>query len=215
MKLTQIIVSTTYDSPYKIKFNRETWSTSEMYFYQVRKIPTKSIYRLNVILHEKSETFHKHLNVNGVINVYKVFDFDEYFSEAIHLRKRKILDIIYDALVSIVNEEDLDIELLNQAYTYCLSKNLENRWIFNDRFYLSPDKKYYGAFEIVWEIDSFFIYGKLFDKEKKLLCSKLLLKTEPYNGDFIYWAKALWNNSSFVLKSKTGNEWEINTSCIQ
>lgn len=205
MKLRELSVQTIQNHVYQKKFNCETWCIVEMYWNQIKNLKTNKLAKVVVFLGDNREP----QIFGNVYSSYKSFDFEIYFGLPELDRKRIVLDVIHNELLNIASKEDISMSELNNAYNYCLENNLENRWLFKDKYFLSTDGQYYGAIECLWELNRFEAIGIILDHNKKVINKKIMVKIEPYLGDFIYWAKCGWNENEFYLQSKQGEKWGI------
>ena len=210
MKIREFSVRTIYNHEYQKAFNSSTWCIREMYWYGLRKFKEAPYAKVVVTLGEE-----KPIEVHGkVYNAYKPFDFEKYFALEDAKKKKVILDILHTELMYIFNEEGLDTSILIQSYNSCIQRSLLNKWLLKEKYFSSKDRKYKGAVECVWELDSFVATGIILDQKKQELARKVLVEVEPYMGDFIYWAKCGWEADSFYLESKKGERWKIGLNLI-
>lgn len=205
MKIRELSIQTIPKHKNQKAFNSGCWCIKEMYWYQLRKLSTKDIAKLVVILGEDKPT----KRFKNILSIYREFDFDNYFKKKEYEKKKIVLQILHSELSAIADEQGIDRKILNHAFQYCVDHNFENKWLFKNKCFKSPNNKYYGAVECDWKIDKFTATGIILDKKKNELWRERLIETEPYFGDFIYYCKCGWDDNVFFLQSKEKDRWQI------
>jgi len=198
-RINELSVHSGFGNKPQKKFNTETWCTVEMYWMQIRNLTSKNFRKFVISLGEErpKEKFGK------FYTCYQPFDFENYFKQDIWHRKKTILDLIHFKMMELSEEEEIDSKKLEEAYQTCLDKNLENTFLFKNKYFRSPDRKHYGGIECVWELDSFKAIGLVLDKNKQEIKRQELLEHLPHFGDFIYGAKCFWEQDKFCLASNS------------
>lgn len=205
MYFREFSVGTNYKLEFGKKFNLETWCICEMFWYQLRKMKTKSLMKLALRLSDVPTL--SYIETYG--NVYSenlFFDFEDYFNKNSEDKKKIILDIIYYKLLELAPEQELD--LIKSAYNYCIINNYKNIWLLRDKYVKSKKLNLYGAIECNWDIDFFKATAIICDKNKNIIKKQEILKIEPHMGDFVYYCKMEWDDNIFKLKS-SDQTWQV------
>lgn len=208
MRLRELSIQTIPGYIYQKAFNSSVWCIKEMYWRLLNNFNTKDIAKIVIRLGEDNPN----QRFGNILIINKCFDFENYFKCNTQKRKRIILELMHDLLMSVCVDQDVNNKLLLGAYKCCILHDLCNKWIFRDKYYISSDRQHYGAMECYWEYDHFAVTSIIYDRYKKEVHRKRLLKIEPYLGDFIYNCKCGWDNGVFFLESKDGNRWCVKMS---
>ncbi len=197
MNLTQIDLRLPYKHKYEDNFNPDTWCVPELYWYYLRGYPTGNIEKVNIIVSDNiyDET---PMSVFGFREAYLPFDFDTYFTSNKLDKKKMQLEAIHTGMIQIANKEGWDTVPLSDAYNKCLKNNLEYKFDVG-KLKSSPNRKYKVGFWCNWDIDVFELYWVLYDKSNNEIKRQKFLEKPPYEGEFIYYAKWKWLDSSKVL----------------
>jgi len=188
------------------RFNSSAWCIAEMYWYNLKSYK-KSPYAKVVLILGVNRLTEKFSNV---YIAYKEFDFDKYFSMSEIEKKKVLLNLMHLEMYLIFKEERLDCAILENAYNNCINRKLENKWLLKDKYFISKNRKYKGGIECLWGMSSFSASAVIFDLDNNESLREILVQTEPYLGDFIYWSKCGWRENKFYLEeSKSGRYWEV------
>jgi hypothetical protein len=203
--------------PFVKDFNYANQALTEMFWYSLNILKATSETNSHFkFIPSKNEGFNN--EVKGFCNFLIPFDFSYYFSLNVFDKKKMLLDIIYQKLNEVADGQKIDKQKLQTGYQYCLDHNLEFKWRLNDRFYISPDKKYYGVIECYWEMDFVEAVAIVFNSSKQELFREKLFKESPTLGNFenIHSSNIVWEKNVFsfelvnVFYDKTKqNRWEI------
>ncbi|AZA84945.1 hypothetical protein C1637_21945 [Chryseobacterium lactis] len=214
MNLHEIKLSAQFGFTKQKDFNTETWAVSELYWSFLKEYDTSKVKKCVISASDDwGEEQQKYTNWEDLKEVSISFDFAKYFTLDKQDKKHMQLEAIHDGMLQIAKKEKWEKQPLIDAYNQCLEKDLEYQF-FVGTPKLSPDRKLKINFWCNWDIDIFEVYSVLYDKNNNELERKKIIEKPPYNGEFIYYAKWKWLDSSKVLledKYKYGNneKWEI------
>jgi len=211
MFLNRIAIYAPHRSSYEREFNLETHCPCEMFFFHLGKIETKNLGYLNInLVPSKDEVIVQKWN-GSFLTVYQVFDFENYFQLNNLGKKKCLLKIVYDNMISICTEQEIDRSTIDECYETCLSqKNIEHRWILRKSYKRSPNHKYYGNVECYWDLDKFTASAIILNKNKEQILKKELLNLLPHRGEQIYYSKIGWSLNDFYIESKYGDKVKMN-----
>jgi hypothetical protein len=138
----------------------------------------------------------------NVVAVKKQFDFEKYHRSNIYERKKMVLDVLQEGVLTLAEIDSLDRKPLLVAYDCCMQKGLEYKYLLKDKYYLSPNRKLYAGVWCNWNIDKFEAYVIIFDKNKKEI-ERIKLMESPY-WDLEPMGNAGWDKKTgeFYLFSK-------------
>ena len=224
MILRQIAVHAPHG--YEKQFNTNTYCIVEMYWFHwyksIKKHNEKAM-KVNISLVISKKEFEHDTNLGGFYKRYILFNPQKYFSLSPYEKKKMLLDITHNTMMKISDKIGVDKKGLIAAYKYCLEKKLQNKWLFKDKYYKSPDKKYYAGIECNWTLNKFELTGILLDNNKKEILRKKITTKPAYKGEFIYYTKCYWKNNKFIIESQNDfysdligeKKWILDTSKIK
>jgi len=187
------------------KFNIATWSIGRLYLACLGKYQG-GVFK-KAIIEVSRELAASEVNLIedkvNVVEIHKTFDFELFFQlEDNYAKKKMLLEVLHDGMTLIAKHEGWDINQLQEAYDCCIKRNLEFRWLINNKYHLSPDKKYYAAILCDWDIDKFEVSAVFFNKSKEEIVRTKLFEVMP--NDIQLFGKMAWDEGTgeFCLFSK-------------
>jgi len=137
-----------------------------------------------------------------VIRISERFDFEKYAAEDVFGKRKMVLDVLQSGLLAISTAEGWDSKPLTAAYNCCLSRNLEFKYIFKEKYWRSPNRQAYAAVYCCYEVEQFEAYVIFFDKSKQEIGRRKLIES-PYL-DLEPFGKTSWSEDSnqFLVYSK-------------
>lgn len=211
MILKEISIITTYNHPYQLMFNKETWCVSELFVKCLGKFNSGHFNKIVIRLGDNESVLDNKVdNLIDVVLLNKFFDFNTYFVNNKIARKVILLDVLYNNLLYLANIYYWHIDQITNAYRLCKEKNIEYQWILRNKLIRSPDHKYYAAVFCNWDIDRFEAYIILYNSQKIEISRKKIMESEPHLVE--PFGKIAWENGNkFVVSSKdTEREWILN-----
>lgn len=188
----------------------DTWCIQELFLSCLSlKYDSKKFKKIVIELVTKSELSNKIQDMVDVISITKTLDFENYFQCSNYEKKKILLDILQEGITTICESEGWELAPLLKAYQCCLDKKLEYSWLRKDKYFLSPNRKYYAGIYCNWDIDKFEAFAVFLDKEKREIKRVKLFEVEPHQVDPM--GKMEWSKDSthFRLYSKNeSNKWE-------
>lgn len=215
MSFNQIRLSAAFEHKYQLRFNKESWCISELYWSQLKHYDTKKTQKAVVTLNDSwEEDIYLYTDWSNLKGINMPFNFEQYFNLEKQERKRMQLEVLHSGMVKIAEKEGWEMNPLLDAYNGCLKKNLEYNFLVGDKLKSSPDRKFQIGFWCNWDIDKFEVYWVLFDKNKNEVIRQLLIEKETFMGEFIYYVSWKWKDKKTILledKYKYGSKekWEF------
>ncbi|SRR5258705_2552065 len=165
-------------------FNLTTWCICQLYLSCLGKY-SSGVFKKAIVNVVQKETDHNVIeNMVDVILIHKTFDFEQFFQlENKYAKKKILLDILHEGLITMAKHEGWDIDPLLNAYNCCFKKNLEYKWLRGDKYILSPDKKYFAGIFCNWDIDKFEVIAIFLNKHKEEIERVKLYEREPNDVD--------------------------------
>jgi len=208
MLLRDITVSTVYDHPFQLRFNKEMWSITDLYLKCLGKYNTYGVSKILVRLDDQQKNENKIEHLLNVIIVNKKFDFVEYFKQNKDQRKKMMLDILQLGVIDVAKTQKMSMDKFLDAYNCCLKKQLKNEWLRKNKYLMSPNKKWYAGIYCTYDIDFFRTETIFLNSDKKEIGRVKLFSTEPHQVEEM--GKMQWDSTSetFVLYSRDEkNSW--------
>ena len=140
-----------------------------------------------------------------VIKIRKSFDFEKYKTESLLGRRKMVLDVLQSGLLTLADLEGWNKLQLLSAYECCVSKNLEMKILYKNKFWRSPDHKLYAGIFNCWEVEQFEAYIIFLNKDKNEIYRTKLMESEYWNLE--PFGKVGWSDDSshFFVFSKDGS----------
>lgn len=138
----------------------------------------------------------------------KKFDFQKYQQSSIYERKKMVLDVLLEGVLTVADINGLDRKPLLVAYDCCMHRGLEYKYLLKDKYYLSPNRKQYAGVWCTWNIDKFEAYVIIFDKNKREI-ERIKLMESPY-WDLEPMGKAGWDKDTgefFLFSKDQSHKW--------
>ena len=214
MSLKEISLQTKFGHEFQKAFNVETWAVSELFWSKLKTYDTGSVQKCNVIvsdvLEDKSCDYSRHVNVR---NSRQLFNFCSYFDlRSKYDKKFMQLEALHKGMQEIAISEGWDINFLKSVYDECMALKLENTFFVTAKHKNAPNRQYKAGIWCCWDIDLFEAYLVVFDKSDEEIYREKFVKTEPHNGDFIYYTNLKWvdDHTVSIESSSNNNKWIIN-----
>jgi len=199
--LVDLSFSTTKKFPFH--FKGQTWSIQRLYLTCLGKYNTNAIKKVVIEFTLSKDAENNIEYLLDVIRIKKTFDFEKYFLLSEKYEKKKmLLEALHESMTVVANHEGWSVEPLKDAYNCCLAKNLEHTWLRKDKYFLSPNRKYYGGVFCNWDIDKFEAFAVFLNKQKEEISRIKLFEREPWDVDPM--GKMGWDKGTgeFYLYSK-------------
>lgn len=207
MDLTSLSLQSRHMYQNELVFNKETWCIQEMYWYHLylNKYKTKNSHKVIVIADDQISDENKVEYMANVTTVKKTFDFQAYFQLSRKDKKKALLEILHTSMLIAAKHQAWEVSPLQNAYNYCLEKNLTNEWLLKNKYVRSPNRQHYGGILAHWDVDKFEAFVIILDKNKIEIERKKIITLEPHLAAFIYWGMPKWkNHQEFELVVKPG-----------
>jgi hypothetical protein len=199
------------------KFNQSTWCISQLYLTCLGNY-SSGVFKKAIVNVVREKTDHNVIeNMVDVILIHRIFDFERFFQlDNKYEKKKTILDALHEGLITMAKNEGWDTDQLLDAYNCCLKKKLEHKWLRGNKYFLSPDKKYFAGVFCNWDIDKFEVMAIFFNKHKEEIERVKLYEREP--NDVEPMGKMGWDKltGEFNLYSKNEKQkWVATPSAGQ
>ncbi|PYF69367.1 hypothetical protein [Pedobacter nutrimenti] len=214
MSLSQVDLRTKFNHEYSERFNKESWCIAELYWsylenYQVGKVKKCLI----VVSDDWGSELHYYTSRNDCKGVNLEINFSEYFSYDSYHRKEALLKVVHSGLTFIATKEKWEIDPLLDAFNSCIKVGLNYKFLVQNKFKTSPNRKHKLGLWCEWNIDEFKVFWILLDKDKKQIKKELFIDENPSFGEFIYYVNFKWLNDNIVLVTddyrSEKRKWEI------
>jgi hypothetical protein len=194
----------TSNKAFQLQFNKTTCCITDLYLKCLVKYNTGVFKKIIVrVVSEDAKEIDSIEFMVDVIAITKRINFDLYFELSSNYDKKKLLlHILQEGIVTIAQNQNWEIDPLMDAYNSCINRNLENKWLRNDKFYLSTDKKYYGGVICCWDVDKFEAVVSFLNEKKLEIKQVKLFETEPHLVDSFGNMGWIKNMHKFFLESK-------------
>lgn len=200
MSLVDISVRTPYR--FKIEFKEgAVWSMASLYLSCLKKYDAGKIKKVVIEIVDKSVDDSIE-DLVDVLRIQREFDFKKYFASGKYDKKKMLVDVIQDGLMSIAKQRNWDTDPLIDAYRNCLDKGFEHQWLRKDKLFLSPDRKNYAGVFCKWDTDELEVFALFFNKEKDEIKRTELFRCKSIDAEpmgKMGWDKA---TNAFYLYSK-------------
>jgi hypothetical protein len=146
--------------------------------------------------------------IADVVLINERFDFVKYGVQDIPGKRKMVIDVLQSGLLAISNAEGWESSRLIDAYGCCLSRNLEYRFIWKDKYWRSPNKEIYAAVYCCYEVEQFEAYVIFFDSKKNEISRRKLMESPPWSVE--PFDRAIWSEDSsqfFVYPKYTNTHW--------
>lgn len=120
------------------------------------------------------------INLIDYIEIYEHFDFDKFNGLGKYEKKKMMLDTLQSALLRTAKEFNWSTAELYDAYNCCIERQLICEWYREkDKYFLSPDKKYYARLFGSMDSDLLEFFIIFYDKSKKELKRVKIFQDNP------------------------------------
>ncbi len=214
MSISQVDLRAEYKHIHSLTFNKQSWSTSELYWSFIRKWNTGKIKKCIIRVSDSwNDKLYYYTDWSDSKGINMPFSFDEYLSKENEEKKLMQLNVIHDGMLRIAEKAGLEIQPLEDAYKMCLAADLKYQFDVG-KLKSSPNRKHKIGFWCNWDIDIFEAYWVLYDKKGAEIRRQKFIEKPPHEGEFIYYAKWKWLDDTTVLledkyKYGKGESWTI------
>jgi hypothetical protein len=209
-------IAVTVEKGLEYNLKGETWSTSQLYLSCLNKYNSNGYKKIVINLVKATNKNDIIDDMIDVIVINKIFDFDTYHKlTGKYEKKEMLLKVLHNGIMTLADIHKWDINPLLDSYNCCLKKRLLHSWLRDNKYFISPDKKYYAGIYCVWDIDKFQVFAIFLNNNKQEIEQVKLYEREPWDVDPL--GKMGWTKDSsiFYLLSKDGrNEWIASVSKI-
>lgn len=121
------------------------------------------------------------IELDNVAYISEYFDFEMFGSLNKYDRKKMILDTLQRALLRVAEEFKWSTAELIDAYNCCIEHKLILEWFREkEKYFLSPDKKYYARVFCSMDSDMIEIFIVFYNKNKEEIERIKILEDNPY-----------------------------------
>ena len=183
-----------------------------MYLWHLSRLATKTFDVLYIELVDKKKPDIRARSYT----THLLFDLKAYLKLATYEKKKKVLDIVHNSLMTLSAQEDINQQQLINAYNKCLARNLEHRFLFRGNKHLrSPNHQYFGNVVCFWDVDIFIATAIIYNRQGEEIMRKIIGIEDSGWAGFIYYTKLKWENGYFCLRGKHWFELEYRTWCMK
>ncbi|GGH69512.1 hypothetical protein HNQ91_002827 [Filimonas zeae] len=169
-----------------------TGGIDELYYMNLGKVNCNGIKIINVYLSD-SDSYRKVLP--AILEQDCKFDlllYDQLKDNPFQWKK-EVLMAIHSTLLKLCDEFNWDAKPFEAAYEKCMEQQLELKWFFKNRLFLSPDKQHYIGFYHWVDVGAYKVYEVLYDKKKSEIARRLCFQDEV---SVFKVSKVLWEEDS-------------------
>jgi hypothetical protein len=200
MFLRDLAITTPRKSKFVFGHNGITPGIEELYLFCLGKFYSGQFAKVIVEVGGKGDrSLDKMVDV---IRISEEFDFEKYAIEDISGKRKMVIDVLQSGLLAISIAEGWESKRLTDAYECCLSRNLEFKYIFKEKYWRAPSRQAYAAIYCCYEVEQFEAYVIFFDKNKHEICRRKLMDSPYWNLD--PFGQASWSEDSnqFIVYTK-------------
>ena len=197
--MKDVAVFAAHDVPRCRAFNGSTNCVTAMYRAHLPRLRTENTGKVNIELWDCPPAHTEFEELIDVIFVRRESDFAAYWGLDEDGRKRRILEVIQEAMMGVARRMGWPAEVFEQAYEAVLAKGPVHHFFLGKAF-ASPDRKRKARVWCEFDVDAIRVYLVVMDRRGKELKREFVTGLLP-SDFFLYHAmgKVGWRDDKTVL----------------
>jgi len=179
---------------------------SSLYLKQLGKFENQVCTYLKIYFTQNIEDDKRLDKVQNFYHYYKFFDYKEYAKLSDSYSKKALLtEYLNHAIIELCEVTEWEKDVFNETFLRCKKLDFRNEWLFKDKYFRSPDRKYYIGLYHIYDIDNFNIFEILLDDNKNEIGRRLSFRDNVavFRIKDLYWST---DSQSFNYKFRTPNK---------
>ncbi|MEH7248263.1 hypothetical protein V7114_15915 [Neobacillus niacini] len=199
----------------RIKFRDEIRCIADLYLHHLGKFQTNETKKVMINCVERISSEEVKSTSDGFTDVEVEFDYSAYEKLDNEVKKKLILEKLYEGVLKVAEVFEWDMPLLNRTYQSVIESNYKNEYIWKQK--TSPSKKYTAEIFCQHEIDKYVVTMIIKKKHtNELVKNEILFIERPHELVFVqHLGNLKWiSNTEVILLNKYNKKkkWQV---CIE
>lgn len=199
----------------RIKFRDEIRCIADLYLHHLGKFQTNETKKVMINCVERISSEEVKSTSDGFTDVEVEFDYSAYEKLDNEVKKKLILEKLYEGVLKVAEVFEWDMPILNRTYQSVIESNYKNAYIWKQK--TSPSKKYTAEIFCQHEIDKYVVTMIIKKKHtNELVKNEILFIERPHELAFVqHLGNLKWiSNTEVILLNKYNKKkkWQV---CIE
>ncbi|MEH7010670.1 hypothetical protein V7087_07600 [Neobacillus niacini] len=199
----------------RLKFRDEIRCIADLYLHHLGKFQTNETKKVMINCVERISSEEVKSTSDGFTDVEVEFDYSAYEKLDNEVKKKLILEKLYEGVLKVAEVFEWDMPILNLTYQSVIENNYKNEYIWKQK--TSPSKKYTAEIFCQHEIDKYVVTMIIKKKHtNELVKNEILFIERPHELAFVqHLGNLKWiSNTEVILLNKYNKKkkWQV---CIE